>query len=87
MQTNTLANLRDSLNVCKWLLLFSHFAVRAVEGDELSFSSWTQIPENIIGGGKLQPVVRIIEAIYNPPPGPPTLQYNNYCKPQCALFG
>ena len=48
METNTLANLRDSLNVCKWLLLFSHFAVRAVEGDELSFSSWTQIPENII---------------------------------------
>ena len=53
MQTNTKANLRDSLHFWKWLLLFVHFAVRAVEGDELSFSSWAQIPENIIGGGKL----------------------------------
>ena len=49
-------------------LLFSHFAVLAVEGDELSFSSWTQIPEYIIGRVKLQPLVRIIEAIYKPPP-------------------
>ena len=60
VQTNTKAKLRsfyhskcDSLHFCKWLLLFSHFAVRAVEVDELSFSSWTQIPENITGGGKL----------------------------------
>ena len=27
--------------------IFSHFAVRVVEGDELNFSFWTQVPENI----------------------------------------
>ena len=28
--------------------IFSHFAVRVVEGDELNFSFWTQVPENIM---------------------------------------